>query len=103
MRMQARTEKSGGPRTAQRVSKRNLLKLTGAAVAALGMTLVLSIPLANAQDMSNGAANFYTSDRVTVQKVTFKNQSVVSQRYSNKFIWLALAARSDCSGLRVSS
>jgi len=24
--------------------------------------------------MSNGAANFYTSDRVTVQKVTFKNQ-----------------------------
>lgn len=25
-------------------------------------------------DMSNGADNFYTSDRVTVQKVTFKNQ-----------------------------
>ena len=24
--------------------------------------------------MSNGANNFYTSDRVTVQKVTFKNQ-----------------------------
>ena len=74
MRMQARTEKSGGTRTAQRVSRRNLLKLTGAGVAALGMTLVLSIPLAKAQDMSNGAANFYTSDRVTVQKVTFKNQ-----------------------------
>lgn len=29
---------------------------------------------ANAQDMSNGAANFYKSDKVTVQKVTFKNQ-----------------------------
>jgi hypothetical protein len=28
----------------------------------------------NAQDMSNGADNFYKSDKVTVQKVTFKNQ-----------------------------
>jgi hypothetical protein len=27
-----------------------------------------------AADMSNGAANFYNSDKVTVQKVTFKNQ-----------------------------
>lgn len=27
-----------------------------------------------AGDLSNGADNFYTSDRVTVQKVTFKNQ-----------------------------
>jgi len=27
-----------------------------------------------AQDMSNGADNFYTSDRVSVQKVIFKNQ-----------------------------
>lgn len=25
-------------------------------------------------DMSNGADNFYTSDKVTVEKVTFKNQ-----------------------------
>lgn len=29
---------------------------------------------AKAQDMSNGADNFYKSDRVTVQKVTFKNK-----------------------------
>jgi hypothetical protein len=28
----------------------------------------------NAQDMSDGADNFYKSDKVTVQKVTFKNQ-----------------------------
>jgi hypothetical protein len=28
----------------------------------------------NAQDMSNGADNFYKSDKVTEQKVTFKNQ-----------------------------
>jgi uncharacterized protein len=27
-----------------------------------------------AQDMSNGANNFHTSDRVSVQKVTFKSQ-----------------------------
>lgn len=36
---------------------------------------ITSLPLATwAQDMSNGADNFYTSDQVTVQKVTFKNQ-----------------------------
>ena len=29
---------------------------------------------ATAQDMSNGAANFYKSDGVDVQKVTFKNK-----------------------------
>lgn len=35
--------------------------------------MITSLP-ATAQDMSNGAANFYKSDKVTVQKVTFKNQ-----------------------------
>jgi uncharacterized protein len=29
---------------------------------------------AMAQDMSNGAANFYSSDKVIVQKVSFENQ-----------------------------
>jgi uncharacterized protein len=40
------------------------------------MTLaVLSSPLAAmAADLSNGADNFYKSDKVTAQKVTFKNQ-----------------------------
>lgn len=33
---------------------------------------------ATAQDMSDGAANFYRSDKVTVQKVTFKNQYQMS-------------------------
>ena len=28
--------------------------------------------------MSNGANNFYTSDKVTVQKVTFKNQYLMN-------------------------
>lgn len=63
-------ERDAGPD----VGRRNLLKLTGASVAALGVTSVLNIPFAKAQDMSNGADNFYTSDRVTMQKVTFKNQ-----------------------------
>jgi uncharacterized protein len=36
--------------------------------------LIINSLTATAQDMSNGAANFYQSDKVTVQKVTFKNQ-----------------------------
>lgn len=36
--------------------------------------LMINSFTATAQDMSNGAANFYQSDKVTVQKVTFKNQ-----------------------------
>ncbi|MDX3926033.1 MAG: alpha/beta hydrolase [Shinella sp.] len=56
------------------IGRRNLLKLTGAGVAAAGMMSFLDVPFAKAQDMSNGANNFYTSDRVTLQKVTFKTQ-----------------------------
>jgi len=56
------------------VSRRDLLKLAGAGMAALGATSVLNIPSAKAQDMSNGADNFYISDKVSVQKVTFRNQ-----------------------------
>ena len=41
-------------------------------VMALG--LILSPLVAQGADMSNGADNFYNSDKVTVQKVTFKNQ-----------------------------
>ena len=54
--------------------RRDLLKMTGVGVAALGIAAVADMPAAKAQDMSNGANNFYTSDKVTVQKVTFKNQ-----------------------------
>ena len=44
-----------------------------------GMVLMVVIMMsiittAFAQDMSNGADNFYKSDKVTLQKVTFKNQ-----------------------------
>ena len=42
---------------------------------AVTLGLVLSTTgIASAADMSNGADNFYKSDKVTVQKVTFKNQ-----------------------------
>ena len=41
-------------------------------VMALG--LILGPLVAQGADMSNGANNFYKSDQVTVQKVTFKNQ-----------------------------
>lgn len=56
------------------VGRRNLLKLTGAGVVALGAMSALNIPFAKAQDMSNGANNFYTSDRVTLEKVAFRSQ-----------------------------
>ncbi|MBP1206933.1 fermentation-respiration switch protein FrsA (DUF1100 family) [Duganella sp. 1411] len=55
------------------LSRRQMVKLTGAGAAALAMTSVLG-SAARAQDMSNGADNFYTSDKVTVQKVAFKDQ-----------------------------
>lgn len=51
-------------------TRRHFLRLAGAGAAAFftGSFSVMG------GDMSNGADNFYTSDRVTVQKVTFKNQ-----------------------------
>ena len=53
--------------------RRGLLK-TGAGLATLGVVSLIDLPFAKAQDMTNGANNFYTSDRVTLQKVTFKTQ-----------------------------
>ena len=52
--------------------KRLALTLT-VLLATVSMTS-LNMPSASAQDMSNGAANFYKSDRVAVEKVTFKNK-----------------------------
>ncbi|GLR10307.1 hypothetical protein COO59_06335 [Mixta theicola] len=40
----------------------------------LALGLLISSFAATAADMSNGADNFYKSDKVTQQKVTFKNQ-----------------------------
>jgi uncharacterized protein len=74
MNKQIETDSSVDRQDGNEIGRRDLLKLAGVSVAALGMTSVLNIPFAKAQDMSNGADNFYTSDKVTVQKVTFKNQ-----------------------------
>lgn len=58
--------------------RRDFLKATGGGMAAMGLLSVAGAPFAaSAQtvpDMSNGANNFYTSDKVAVQKVSFKNQ-----------------------------
>lgn len=54
--------------------RRNALKLTGLTVATLGMMPLVNLPIAKAQDMSNGANNFYSSDKVNLQKVAFRNQ-----------------------------
>ena len=56
------------------VGRRDLLKLTASGVAALGAASFINIPFAKAQDMTSGQDNFYTSDRVTLQKVTFPSQ-----------------------------
>jgi fermentation-respiration switch protein FrsA (DUF1100 family) len=44
-----------------------------ATLAILGTAAMSQAP-ANAQNLTNGADNFYKSDKVTVQRVTFKNQ-----------------------------
>jgi fermentation-respiration switch protein FrsA (DUF1100 family) len=56
------------------ISRRDLLNVTGAGAAALTLASFVNIRPAEAQDMSNGANNFYTSDKVDLQKVTFQNQ-----------------------------
>jgi fermentation-respiration switch protein FrsA (DUF1100 family) len=56
------------------VGRRNVLKLAGLGAATLGLMPVINVSTARAQDMSNGANNFYTSDTVTMQKVGFKDQ-----------------------------
>ena len=74
MHKQKATEGKVGKRAGLVLGRRSLLKLTGASAATLGMTSIFNIPFVKAQDMSNGANNFYTSDRVTLEKVTFKDE-----------------------------
>jgi uncharacterized protein len=60
--------------SAREIHRRELLKLTGAGVAAFSAASLFNIHFARAQEMSNGANNFYTSDQVTLEKVAFKSQ-----------------------------
>src|SRR5687768_17353039 len=48
--------------------------LIAVSTAALVAGTLINTPPAKAQDMSNGADNFYKSDKVTVEKVTFNNK-----------------------------
>ncbi|MDP9891717.1 fermentation-respiration switch protein FrsA (DUF1100 family) [Variovorax boronicumulans] len=57
--------------------RREFLKLAGTGVAAAGLLSTTGTALATPRKstpLPNGADNFYTSDKVAVQKVTFKNQ-----------------------------
>jgi len=69
-------------------SRRGLVKITGAGAAVLGLSGVAGVATAGAAnatptgrrrelepgDTSNGADNFYTSDQVTIRKISFVNQ-----------------------------
>lgn len=50
--------------------------LTGMTLGMVSSTACVGV--ASAKDISKGAANFYTSDKVTMQKVTFNNQYAMS-------------------------
>jgi hypothetical protein len=56
------------------IDRRNLLRLSAASAAALGALSFLDPTTTKAEAMTHGANNFYTSDRVTSQKVAFKTQ-----------------------------
>jgi fermentation-respiration switch protein FrsA (DUF1100 family) len=58
--------------------RREFLKMTGTGVAAAGLLsaagAALAAPPRTRTRLPNGADNFYASDKVTLQKVSFKNQ-----------------------------
>ena len=56
------------------LGRRDALRLAAFGVAAAGAMPLVNLSLARAQDMSNGANNFYVSDKVNLQKVAFSNQ-----------------------------
>lgn len=60
------------------LGRRNALKVAGLGVATLGMMPLVDLSIAKGQDMSNGANNFYASDKVSLQKVAFRNQYEMS-------------------------
>ena len=65
--------------------------------------IALQSTTAIAQDMSNGADNFYKSDRVDVQKVTFKNKlgmDVVGNLFVPKTLTAARGRRPSSSAIR---
>jgi fermentation-respiration switch protein FrsA (DUF1100 family) len=55
-------------------TRRRLLKTAGASAAAVVATPFLTIPFGKAEAMIDGADNFYVSDEVVLEKVTFTDQ-----------------------------
>lgn len=62
------------PPTSWPMSRRMMLERTAAAATVLGAAMISPIVDAKAQDMADGADNFYKSESVTAQKVAFDNQ-----------------------------
>ncbi|UKJ72503.1 alpha/beta hydrolase [Azospirillum brasilense] len=62
------------PNDLNAINRRNLLHFAGAGATALTLASLANIPFAEAKKMPNGADNFYTSDKVDLQKVTFDTQ-----------------------------
>ncbi len=60
--------------TALPINRRNALKMAGAGAIALGVMSLANPATSWAQDLSHGADNFYVSDSVTVQPITFQTQ-----------------------------
>ena len=56
------------------IDRRNAMKMAGAGAVALGAMGLANPTTAWAQDLSHGADNFYVSDSVTVQPITFQTQ-----------------------------
>src|SRR4051812_39560962 len=54
-----------------RITRRVVLAIVAAVFAA---NALIKPQITKAQDMTNGANNFYKSDKVTAEKVTFKNK-----------------------------
>lgn len=61
-------------RSGDQVDRRNVLKVAAAGLATFGLAALVDSTSAEARSMPKDANNFYVSDRVDIQKVTFSNQ-----------------------------
>lgn len=60
--------------SSRKISRRKLLKLSGVSIISIYSGGLLNMPIVEAKDMVKGANNFYKSDRVTLEKVSFPTQ-----------------------------
>jgi fermentation-respiration switch protein FrsA (DUF1100 family) len=62
------------PNNVGQLGRRRLLQAAAVGVGAIGAASLFNIPFSEAEEMSQGPDNFYTSDRVAIQKVNWQNQ-----------------------------